>query len=122
MSDNLKPKTPPRALFDSQFPKEESHVRARRSGAEMTPRAIGGRAVGPAADGETVAERTTRIERKISVATLVLQRISPTDARARLLASAVLRRDEVLLDAVLVEMTDEVIGITSSRRGPASGW
>src|ERR1700742_3533563 len=47
-------------------------------------------------DYESITERTARIEHKVVVAQLLLERLSPLDARARLLASAVLRRDEVL--------------------------
>ena len=64
---------------------------------------------------ETVSERTNRIEQKMTRATLVLERLAPMDARARLLGSAILRRDEVLLDAVLAEMTDELIALTSGK-------
>jgi hypothetical protein len=66
---------------------------------------------------ETVSERTNRIDAKLSVATLLLERLSPLDSRARLLGSAILRRDEVLLDAILAEMTDEVVALAASRRG-----
>jgi hypothetical protein len=124
MSDNLKPRTPPRAPFDSQFPREESHVRARRDEADTVPppRGPAGRRLELETVSETVAERTTRIDRKLTVATLVLERLSPTDPRARLLSSAMFRRDEVLLDAVLAQMTDEVLGVASKRRGPSSGF
>jgi hypothetical protein len=64
---------------------------------------------------ETVAERTTRIEQKMTRAILVLERLAPMDGRARLLGSAILRRDEVLLDAVLAGMTDELISLSSGR-------
>jgi len=103
MSDPLKPRVPSRAPFDSQFPKEESHVRQRRTdgdptdpGAEVSPRSV------PRTD-ETVGERTARLERKMALAMAALKDLPPTAARARLLASALLRRDEVLLDAVLAE-------------------
>jgi hypothetical protein len=62
-----------------------------------------------------MGERTTRIEQKVTRATLVLERLSPMDNRARLLASAVLRRDEVLLDAILAQMTDELLSLTAPR-------
>lgn len=65
---------------------------------------------------ETVSERTNRIDAKLSVATLLLERLSPLDSRARLLGSAILRRDEVLLDAILAEMTEDVVALAASRR------
>ena len=65
---------------------------------------------------ESVSERTARIDSKLSIATLLLERLSPLDARARLLSSAILRRDEVLIDAVLAEMTDAVVALAARRR------
>jgi hypothetical protein len=65
---------------------------------------------------ESVSERTARIDSKLSIATLLLERLSPLDARARLLNSAIMRRDEVLIDAVLAEMTDEVVALAATRR------
>ena len=65
---------------------------------------------------DTVAERTARIDSKLSIATLLLERLSPLDARARLLSSAILRRDEVLIDAVLAEMADVVVALAATRR------
>jgi hypothetical protein len=42
----------------------------------------------------------------MEIATTLLREMSPLDARARLLSSAILRRDEVLLDAILSGMAD----------------
>jgi hypothetical protein len=64
---------------------------------------------------ESITERTARIDSKLSIASLLLERLPPLDPRARLLGSAILRRDEVLIDAVLAEMTDEVVALASSR-------
>jgi hypothetical protein len=64
---------------------------------------------------ESITERTARIDTKLSIAKLLLERLPPLDARARLLGSAILRRDEVLIDAVLAEMTDEVVALASAR-------
>ncbi|HEX3596896.1 MAG TPA: hypothetical protein VHU80_17425 [Polyangiaceae bacterium] len=64
---------------------------------------------------ESITERTARIDSKLSIASLLLERLPPLDARARLLSSAILRRDEVLIDAVLAEMTEEVVALASSR-------
>lgn len=141
MSHPVTPTRPPRAAFDSNFTKEESHIRSRGrddeanrdadntavdAPASAPPRA--GAGTGPREretlrppqrdalrppQRETVSERTNRIEQKMTRATLVLERLAPMDNRARLLGSAILRRDEVLLDAVLAEMTDELIALSS---------
>lgn len=143
MSHPVKPTRPPRAAFDSNFAKEESHVRSRgrdhlrHDEAKATfvdPPASAAPSAGAAAgpreretlrppqrealpppQRETVSERTNRIEQKMTRATLVLERLPPMDGRARLLGSAILRRDEVLLDAVLAEMTDELIALSSGK-------
>ena len=112
MSDPVKPARPPGAPFDSQFAKEESHVRSRGRGDH------GGEDADTTKLRDTVAGRTTRIDQKMTRATLVLERLAPMDSRARLLGSAILRRDEVLLDAVLAEMTDELISLSSPRPTP----
>lgn len=119
ISDSLK--TPkPSASFDSQFEREQSQVRDRGRPTVPSPAPAG--AVAPAPrrasatkPSETMAERTRRIEQKVSVASLLLQRLSPVDPRARLLSSAMLRRDEVLLDAVLSQLTEEVFALVRSR-------
>jgi hypothetical protein len=67
-------------------------------------------------DYESITERTARIEHKVVVAQLVLERLSPLDARSRLLASAVLRRDEVLLDAILAQLSDVVATLSQPPR------
>lgn len=104
MSDRVKPAPPVRAAFDSQFAKEESHVRSLGRGADEPPDMRG-----------SVAERTSRIDHKMTRATLLLERLAPLDARARLLGSAILRRDEVLIDAVLAQMTDDLLELSSDR-------
>ncbi len=119
MSERVKPQRPSRAPFDSQFEKEESRVRSRasQSGEHGSVRApVSSRTEVAPATPETMGERTARIEQKVARATLLLQRLSPIDGRARLLGSAVLRRDEVLLDAVLGQMTDELLALSSDRR------
>jgi hypothetical protein len=133
MSHPVKPTRPPRAPFDSNFAKEESHVRSRGRGDEANGDTENTAVDAPASarssagaekrerdtlrppQRETVSERTNRIELKMTRATLVLERLAPMDARARLLGSAILRRDEVLLDAVLAEMTDELIALSSGK-------
>mgnify|MGYP001605945951 CR=1 FL=1 len=120
MSDKLQPSVPRGAPFDSQFPKEESHVRCHDTG--KRPSESGTHAVSLPSDGaepqvESVGERTSRIDGKIRDASAALARLSPTDGRARLLASAVLRRDEVLLDAVLAQLARDSAPPTSSRGG-----
>jgi hypothetical protein len=106
MSDPVKPAPLPRVAFDSQFAKEESHVRPTGQRGSLPP---------PPPPRETMGERTSRIEQKLTRATLVLERLPPMDGRARLLGSAILRKDEVLLDAVLAEMTDELIAAMGER-------
>lgn len=118
MSDSLKTLRPS-VPFDSQFPREESHVRGRGAPTVPSPAPAGparssSHAAPIARPSETIAERTRRIEQKVSVANLLLRRLAPTDPRARLLSSAMLRRDEVLLDAVLGQMTDEVFALVRS--------
>jgi hypothetical protein len=76
------------ADFDGTFATEESSVRARAA----EPRG---------AARESIGERSARIDAKIRAAEHLLTRLAPTDHRLRLLCSAILRRDEVLLDAIL---------------------
>jgi hypothetical protein len=86
---------PPAALatFDTEFEREESSVQSRQP--------PGRRARAQSyAQGETVAARTDRIDRKVRAAEVLLMRLPATSGVARLLASAILRRDEVLIDAV----------------------
>ncbi|SRR5260221_13524702 len=120
----LKTSGPVQASIDSRLESEESHVRACVEGDDGTKGSgSGAHRIGtPEDEGgarhrdhETVTERTARIDQKLTVATMVLKGLSPTDARARLLHSAILRRDEVLLDAVLAQMTEEVVALVSSR-------
>jgi hypothetical protein len=66
----------------------------------------------PPSSEESIAQRTERIDHKMEIATALLKGMSPLDARARLLSSAILRRDEVLLDAILSGMAE----VTSDRR------
>src|SRR4051812_39479415 len=65
---------------------------------------------------ESITERTARIEHKVVVAQLLIERLSPSDGRARLLASGVLRRDEVLLDAILGQMTGEIAALAEPQK------
>ncbi|MFO7180422.1 MAG: hypothetical protein DIU78_017110 [Pseudomonadota bacterium] len=48
--------------------------------------------------------REARIEQKLILAERLLARLPQSDSRARLFHAAVLRRDEALLDALLVEL------------------
>jgi hypothetical protein len=137
MAENLKTDRPPRAPFDSHVERDESQVREREDAGARSPTGSGTYAAqtestpaeatqsGPISSrpsSESVGERTTRIENKVAMATLVLEKLSPTDSRARLLASAVLRRDEVLIDAVLAQMSEEIVGLLATRRGPSNAW
>jgi len=51
-----------------------------------------------------VVRKSERIREKVRVARAHLERLPKTDRRARLLHAAVVRRDEVLLDALLQEL------------------
>jgi hypothetical protein len=96
-------------------PRADSQVKRRGSG-EYAATSPAGSERPRDPSKETISERTNRIDAKLSVAALLLERLSPLDARARLLGSAILRRDEVLLDAILAEMTEEVVALAASRR------
>jgi hypothetical protein len=90
---------------------------ATREEREVTAEARVGRTVDDALDYESITERTARIEHKVVIAQLLLERLSPVDPRTRLLGSAVLRRDEVLLDAILGQMTDAIAALSQPKSG-----
>ncbi len=48
-------------------------------------------------------DRSERIDRKLRIAAALLADLPPNDSRARLLRTAIVRRDEVLLDGLLYE-------------------
>lgn len=103
--------------FDDAFEEEESGVHARAARAARAARDAE-TSPGPAPSGRgsspgfaTVTERTHRIESKMAIAESLISRLSPLDSRGRLLASAMLRRDEVLLDAVLSQMGEEFLAV-----------
>ncbi len=114
MSNGEKTRPEPRLPFDSQFEREESQSRVRPANAGEAPKRSGSgtyeafRSDSPASTGVRrdgiIAERTARIEHKVELGTMLLARMNPLDSRARLLASAIMRRDEVLLDGVLDEL------------------
>ncbi len=54
--------------------------------------------------GAHPAERGERVDEKIRQIELLLTQVSPTDPRRRLIAVAILRRDEVLLDGLLADL------------------
>lgn len=112
MSDSVKTPRP----FDGAFEKEESAVRSRPETPTSRSGTFAASTVPPPSTERSIAERTERIESKMAIATALLRGMSPLDARARLLSSAILRRDEVLLDAILSGMTDQVIGLASDKR------
>jgi hypothetical protein len=93
MSNSVKTPRPSSSSFDGSFVAEESSVRTREA-----PTSSEGQA---SSRPESIAERNQRIESKIREAEHMLTRLSPTDHRLRLLCSAILRRDEVLIDAIL---------------------
>ncbi len=110
------------ASSDARTPEEPSRIRPRqdsdvkKAGSGEYPAVEQTESSRPSSRGtESITERTARIDSKLSIASLLLERLPPLDARARLLGSAILRRDEVLIDAVLAEMTDEVVALAASR-------
>jgi hypothetical protein len=122
MSESRKTPSPAVASSTARTPEEQSRIRARQdsdvrgagSGEYSALRPEDSQRPG-SIDRESITERTARIDTKLSIAKLLLERLPPLDARARLLGSAILRRDEVLIDAVLAEMTDEVVALASTR-------
>ena len=53
---------------------------------------------------DTLVRRQTRLEHKMSRAMVLVGKLPFDDRRALLLRSALLRRDELLLDAVLADL------------------
>ena len=102
MSDSVKTPRPSEGAFDER---EESSVRSRPSAPKSKSGAYPAVTQPPPSSDESIAQRTLRIDQKMEIATTLLRGMSPLDARARLLSSAVLRRDEVLLDAILSGMS-----------------
>lgn len=110
MSDRAKTPKP----FDGALEEDEaSAVRARP--AQPRPKSGAYAAVVPPAPPETIAQRTARIDHKMAIATTLLREMSPLDARARLLSSAILRRDEVLLDAILSGMAEQALEVAADK-------
>ena len=63
---------------------------ATREEREVTGEARVARTADDALEYESITERTARIEHKVVIAQLLLERLSPLDTRTRLLGSAVL--------------------------------
>jgi hypothetical protein len=82
---------------------EQSGVRLRGADSEPAP---GVSELGQATSAERPREvtRCLRIEQKVRVGQVVLAALPSGDARARLLRTALVRRDEVLIDAVLEQL------------------
>ena len=79
---------------------EQSGVRL--SGADTEPARELRQAASPERPREVT--RCLRIEQKVRVGQVVLAALPSGDARARLLRTALVRRDEVLIDAVLEQL------------------
>ena len=111
MSDGVKTPKPLDGVFEED---EASAVRARpaQPKTKSGPYAV---AVPPSSGDETIAQRTARIDQKMAIATTLLREMSPLDARARLLSSAILRRDEVLLDAILSGMAEQALELATRK-------
>jgi hypothetical protein len=101
MSDSVKTPRP----IDGELENEASAEHSRPA-APRTKSGAYAAATPPPPSDESIAQRTERIDHKMAIATTLLKGMSPLDARARLLSSAILRRDEVLLDAILSGMVD----------------
>ncbi|HEX4335516.1 MAG TPA: hypothetical protein VH062_06350 [Polyangiaceae bacterium] len=122
MSDTRKTPSPATTSSDARNADEHSRIRSRQD-SDVKGAGSGEYAAVKPPDSsrpssratESMSERAARIDSKLSIARLLLERLPPLDGRARLLGSAILRRDEVLIDAVLAEMTDEVVALASSR-------
>ncbi len=71
---------------------------------EVRPRLAAGRALAPSAAGGHPAERGERVEGKIRQVQALLAQLPNADSRRRLVEVAILRRDEVLLDGLLIEL------------------
>jgi hypothetical protein len=111
MSDGAKTPKP----FDGVFEEDEaSAVRSRPAQPKPKSGAYAAVVPGPQ-DGETITQRTARIDQKMAIATTLLREMSPLDARARLLSSAILRRDEVLLDAILSGMAEQALELAANK-------
>jgi hypothetical protein len=94
-------KHPDCMLWDADEADESSGIRPRLEKTALP------RSCGAAARDESLAdlgERSGRIEQKVRVAALVLEELPPADPKARLLRMAVIRRDEVLIDRLLVAL------------------
>jgi hypothetical protein len=104
MSDGVKT---PRPLNGAFAEEEETSVRSRPDAPKSKSGAYPVASTLPPSSNSSVAERSERIDHKMAIATTLLRDLSPLDARARLLSSAILRRDEILLDAILSGMTDQ---------------
>jgi hypothetical protein len=111
MSDGVKTPKP----FDGDFDDEASAVRPRHAQPKTKSGAYAAATPRPPAN-ESIAQRTARIDQKMAIAATLLREMSPLDARARLLSSAILRRDEVLLDAILSGMAEQVLDATGKVR------
>ena len=95
MTDSMKTDTRLDGSFNAQFEAEQSSVRSRTDDVTQVSR---GERPAPV---ERVGERNARIAEKIRRAERLLPRLGANDPRLRILCSAILRKDEVLLDAVL---------------------
>jgi hypothetical protein len=102
---NASERTDERGCPDTGEQDQGSSVRAcqRRPSSEPT-QPPSSSPTGPCGELADFVARTDRVERKVRIAKVILEQLPPDDAQARLLRVAVVRRDELLLDAVLTTL------------------
>jgi len=100
---------------DAEIEDERSSIRARHEPVEAEQRVMaqahGGGASGgrprprmPSQPPGEAEQRVSRIEQKLRIAKILLDDLPANDPRARLLRTAIVRRDKVLLDGILEEL------------------
>jgi hypothetical protein len=94
---NRSPRNDVVSPFSSSPNDEGSRVRERAGRPPTTPPP-------PARKSDPNLSLDQRLVSKLAEAAALLARLEPQDARARLLHIAMLRRDEALLDGILVEL------------------
>jgi hypothetical protein len=99
---------------DAEIEDERSSIRPRHQPVEAEQRVMAGAQSGGASGGRprprmpsqpgAAEQRVSRIDQKLRIAKILLDDLPADDPRARLLRTAIVRRDEVLLDGILEEL------------------
>lgn len=109
-------RTPPpdAPIADAEIEDERSSIRPRHQPVQAEQRLMAQASGGGSAGGRRPSShpghagaadaRVGRIDQKIRIAQILLSDMPADDPRARLLRVAIVRRDEVLIDAILEEM------------------